>query len=476
MDFTIYDLILLAIFVVFTSIFLYTHRKNLKKEGLLFVYRTKIGVKIIDRIGNKYKRLLNVLGYVSIILGFLLMAGMLYLFGRVVWIYVSNQYVVKMIGLPPIMPLIPYIDKIAPSLNLPNFYFIYWIVIIAIIAITHEFSHGIFAANKKVKIKSTGFGFFPFFLPVFLAAFVELDEKKMEKKKILPQMAVLSAGTFANLLTTILFFGVLVLFFSLAFAPAGVVFDSYVYSAVSIGSIYSVNGMYVNNITYTNLLSLANNTELSKIRTTDGSTYWISENFLVKQGSSSQYVLLYNDAPAIKANLSNIILRVNGVGVNSKEKLGIELLNYHPGDSVIITTLYEDSDRDYRITLGKNPSNSNNPYLGIGFSNMQGSGFMAEIMTKLSSFRTPNVYYKANFGAAKFIYDLLLWLILISFSVALMNMLPVGIFDGGRFFYLAMLGLTKNKNTAKKIFQIVTYIFLALLVVIMIFWGISLFR
>jgi len=69
-----------------------------------------------------------------------------------------------------------------------------------------NFSHGIFSINKKVKVKSTGFGFFPFFLPVFLAAFVELDEKNMEKKKPLSQMAVLSAGTFANVITGILFF------------------------------------------------------------------------------------------------------------------------------------------------------------------------------------------------------------------------------------------------------------------------------
>ena len=39
-----------------------------------------------------------------------------------------------------------------------------------------------FAVYNKIKVKTTGFGFFPFFLPVFLAAFVELDEKKMAKK------------------------------------------------------------------------------------------------------------------------------------------------------------------------------------------------------------------------------------------------------------------------------------------------------
>jgi hypothetical protein len=164
MDFTTYDLILLAIFVVFVAIFLYRHRQNLKREGLLLLYKTGVGVRIIDKIGKKYKKTLNVLGWISIVLGFLLMLGMLYLFGRMVWLYVFQGQIVQLVKVPPITPLLPYLPQIF-NLNLPPFYFIYWIVIIAIVAIVHEFSHGIFARHKEVKIKSTGFGFFPFFLP-----------------------------------------------------------------------------------------------------------------------------------------------------------------------------------------------------------------------------------------------------------------------------------------------------------------------
>jgi membrane-associated protease RseP (regulator of RpoE activity) len=402
------------------------------------------------------------------------MGSMLYLFGRIVWIYVSNQYLVRMIKVPPIMPLIPYINKIAPGLNLPNFYFIYWIIIIAIVAISHEFSHGIFAVNKKVRIKSTGFGFFPFFLPVFLAAFVEMDEKKMEKKKIFPQMAILSAGTFANILVAILFFGILVLFFSAAYSPSGVIFDNYAYSAVGLASISSVNGLYVNNLTYNNLLTLVNETGLSKVKA-GSTTFWVTGEFLAKQANTNNYVFLYNDNPAVRANLSKVIIKLNGIPVADKEQLGGELLKYHPGDDVIITTLEGDADRDYLVTLGTNPLNKSIPYIGIGFEPRQTSGIISKILAWLTSFRDPNIHYEGNFGAAGFIYDLLLWLILISFSVALMNMLPVGIFDGGRFFYLMMLGLTKSKEKAKKIFSAATYFFLFLLLVIMVFWAMSLF-
>jgi membrane-associated protease RseP (regulator of RpoE activity) len=473
MNFTTYDIILLAIFIVFTSVFLYRHRKNLKKEGLLLLYRTSRGIKIINRIGDKYKKLLNVLSYVSIGLGFVLMLSMLYFFGRIVWIYIFQSQLVQLIKIPPVVPLIPYLPQIFKLSFLPPFYFIYWIIIIAIVAITHEFSHGIFAVNKKIRVKSTGFGFFPFFLPIFLAAFVELDEKRMARKKISAQMAVLSAGTFANVLSAILFFGILVLFFSLSFAPAGVVFDTYTYSAVSIASITSVNSINVSNTTLSQLIALTNGSALSEIKA-NNETYWVTENFLQSQ-ENSQYVLLYDDAPAVKTNLSNTVIKINEISIKNREQLGKELMKYRPGESVTITTLEDDSYRDYKIILGKNPENKSIPYLGIGFLDRQNSGLLAKLVNAISSFRDSNVYYKPNFEAAEFIYNLLWWLVLICFSVALVNMLPVGIFDGGRFFYLAMLAITKSEKKAMNIFKAVTFLFLLLLLVTMIFWAINMF-
>lgn len=480
MDFIIYDIALLAAFVIFVSIFLYKRRKNLKKEGLLFLYKTGAGIKAINHIGEKYKKSLNVLSYVSIGLGFLLMAIILYFFGRIVWIYVFHSEIVSLIKIPPIMPLLPYLPQVFKLSFLPPFYFIYWIVIIAIVAISHEFSHGIFAINKKVKIKSTGFGFFPFFFPVFLAAFVELDEKNMEKKKISHQMAILSAGTFANTVIAILSLGILILFFFLAFTPSGVIFDGYTYSAVGISAITSVNNMSVNNMNYDKLLSLTNISGLSEIKV-NGKNYLASETFLSSQKNNQGYLFLYDDAPAIRANLTNTIVKINGVTVDSREKLGKEILKYFPGEKITITSLDGDAYKDYEIVLGENPENKSKPYLGIGFLNREGSGILNKITTLLPSFSNGKLIYKnsylyPNFAFAEFIYDLLWWLVLISFSVALVNMLPVGIFDGGRFFYLAILGVTKSKEKATKAFKFVTYLFLLLLLIMMIFWAIGLFK
>ena len=253
-DFFIYDVVLMAVFVVFLLLFIYRNKKNLKREGILLLYKAKWGIKLIEKVGKKYDRALNVLSYVSVGLGYLLMAGVLYFAVRIVWVYLTLPDVVKAIKVPPITPLIPYLPEVFQLDFLPPFYFIYWIVIIGIVAIAHEFAHGIFAAKNKIEIKKTGFGFFPFFLPVFVAAFVEPDEKQMEKKGIFKQLAVLSAGVFANVLTAVLFFFVLIGFFAVAFTPAGITYDNYAYTPISVSSVSSVNGVEVDNPTYQNVL------------------------------------------------------------------------------------------------------------------------------------------------------------------------------------------------------------------------------
>jgi membrane-associated protease RseP (regulator of RpoE activity) len=54
-------------------------------------------------------------------------------------------------------------------------------------------------------------------------------------------------------------------------------------------------------------------------------------------------------------------------------------------------------------------------------------------------------------------------------------MLPMGIFDGGRFFYLTILSLTKSKKKAELWFKISTNFLLGLFVLLMILWGVSFF-
>ncbi|MDO8528667.1 MAG: site-2 protease family protein [Nanoarchaeota archaeon] len=475
MNFIVYDIALLVIFAIVVAIFLIRNKKKLKREGLLFLYKADWGIKLINRIGKKHEKALRVLSYVSIAIGFLLMAGIFYLFGRILWIYIFNPAVVKAIKIPPILPLFPYLPQVFKLDFLPPFYFIYWIIVIAIVAITHEFSHGIFAAYNKVKIKKTGFGFFPFFLPVFLAAFVELDEKIMATKEKIKQMAILSAGAFANVITAVLFFFLLWGFFVASFTPAGVSFDIYSYSPVIMSQIKSID-----NITFAmvpnqqDLLNSVNPNGTSVIKTVNNQ-YVVTKDFLEQQKNTVNYILLYNNLPAINAGLTGAISKINGVSIDSREKLSSEISKYSPGNVVTIETKSVEGDKTYKITLGENPEDKTKPLIGIGFMNQPDTGIMGKISNLIYSMKKPNVYYEPKFGAASFINDLLWWLVLISFSVALVNMLPVGIFDGGRFLFLAVWGITKDRNKAEKTFKFLTYLILLFVLVLMIFWGIGVF-
>ncbi len=468
MGFLIYDLVFLIAFLIFFSSFLYKKRKNLKREGLLFLYRTKWGIKLINYIGDRYKRTLNSVSYISIAVGYLLVIGVLYLIYNVLKVYIFSPEIVRAIKVPPIIPLVPYLPQVFRLEFLPPFYFTYWIVIIAVIAITHEMAHGIFMRRYKIKIKSTGFAFFPYFFPVFPAAFVEQDEKSMNKAKKFQQLVTLSAGTFANIVTAILFLVILFGFFSFAFSPAGVVFDSYATSAIDISDIIMANGVILNNNSYQNILDNANENGFNELKV-GNRTYLATKDMLESQKDNMGSIVVYDDAPAINNNLSRIIAEINGITVDSIEKLQEELAKYKPGDNVTLKTKAEDGFLETNLALGENP-NTRTAWLGIGFYSRETGSFLGKIVNKLA-FKNPNIYYEPKIdGISIFIYNLLWWIVIISISVALINMLPVGIFDGGRFFYLTVLGITGSEKFAKRAFVFSTWLFLLILLVLMVFW------
>ena len=467
-NFIALDLILLVIFVIFASVFLYVKRKNLGTDGGLILYRTQWGVNLINYFGGKYKKTLKVLSYLSILTGYLLMIGILFLVGQTVYIYLTTS-IASVIKAPPIMPLIPYFPKLFGLESFfPPFYFTYFILALIIVATVHEFAHGIFARRYNIRIKSTGFAFFKYF-PALFGAFVEQDEKQMEKKKRFEQMSVLSAGVFANLIITLLFFLLLAGYFAAAFVPSGIMFDTYSYSAVEISAISMVNGVSLENPDYEKIIGLLNENGLTKIKV-DGESFVATKKFLNSQKEKEGFIVLYDDAPAINAELGGVITHINDIRVNNIEKLGEELSKYSPGEEVEIKTLGDNGEETKKIILEENPKNKNLVWIGIGFLEREKKGVFGKIYSSLSFFKKEHVYYEPEYETSVFIYDLLWWIVLINLAVALFNMLPLGFLDGGRFFYLTILELTKSKKIAQRAFAGVTYFLLFLLFVLMSKW------
>ncbi|MCL5730430.1 MAG: M50 family metallopeptidase, partial [Candidatus Pacearchaeota archaeon] len=171
------------------------------------------------------------------------------------------------------------------------------------------------------------------------------------------------------------------------------------------------------------------------------------------------------------AFVAGIILGINGQKINDAGQLSTELHKYSPGDSIVLTMMNNSWVYNQTIILAENPGNKGQAWLGIVLIEKENNGIMNQLYNVVSSFRDSNVYYASKIGDfGIFIYNLLWWLAIIAISVALVNMLPVGIFDGGRFFYLTVLAITKRENIAKNAFKVMTYFFLFVLVVVMAFW------
>lgn len=453
MSFILYDIIFLVIFTLFVAIFLYKKRHNLKREGLLYLYRTKVGMKIIEWTTKRYPRLLRKMEYIIIASGYALMFFGLWFVIKMAYTYVSSPYIAKALKVPIIMPLVPYLPEIFKMDFLPPFYFTYWIVIIAVIAIPHEFAHGIFARLNKIRILSTGFGF----LGPFLAAFVEQDDKQMQKSSKFSQLAILAAGTFANVLTTIFFGVILILFFMATFVPAGVNFNMYAITAVNVSSIDKISTNYLDDGTLVQVEA-------------NGRSYFADVQMLNDSISTgAEPLVVFDDSPALRAELSGAISEIDGKKINDYATLNSTLLSYKPGDKMIITTINKDNKRtDYNITLAEKNGKA---FLGIGIMPQERTGAFSSLYNLYSKIKDPYVYYESKIGdIGVFILDLLWWLVMVCLSVALVNMLPLGIFDGGRFFFLTIWGVTGSRKAGEVAFRISTWLLLALVILMLVKW------
>jgi len=469
MSFVIYDLIFFALFCILVGIFLLKNKKNLKRESKVFLlYRTKTGIKAINWFSKKFSWLLDILSPVSITYGFVAMFAMIYLLIQSIILMFNSTIITKA---PPLMPLIPYMPQMF-DLPLPPFYFTTWLIVIAVIAIVHEFAHGVYATRYGIKIKSTGFGF----LGPFLAAFVEPDEKSMARKSKKKQMTIISAGSFSNFIFAIIFILLLQLFFVGFYEKAGV--DGYVYSLEKL------------NISDIDKIGPYSYSEFMQFNQTEMTDFVDGYNILVFTKNSKQYMLndqtvfqfssikenkttsiiLFNDAPAIRANLSGPIQSINGVSVNSIEDLNKELSSFKPLEIIQIKTL----DKNYSIQLSENPVNSSDKkgFLGIGFVKLTKTQMFFSSVA--SPFLSPFSYAKEKIPGSKdillFTREIFFWLIIVLISVSLMNMLPLGILDGGRFIFLTFFGLTKSKKIAEKIYGFLSMLILLIFLGLMIVW------
>lgn len=289
------------IFLFLLSLFAFVKRKKIHVQKILYpfiyflMYRTSIGLKFMDNTAKRFPKFLKRVGYFGIFIGF---AGMLLLAFELI------RNLIKILTTPEAMP---GVGLVLPVEVKGAFYvpFFYWIISIFVLAVVHEFSHGIFARLYGLKIKSSGFAALAILIPILPAAFVEPDEKDLKKKKAKEQLSIFAAGPFANIV-----FALFVLLMFVLFVP------------LVISSVVEFNGVEI-------------------LETIDG-------------------------FPAQKAGISEgeIIKGIDDVEVKSVVNFTNLLSSKNPGDSILLKT---DKD-EYDVVLGENPEFKERGYLGVSVS------------------------------------------------------------------------------------------------------------
>jgi len=189
------------VFLAILTIFVFLKRKSLDTKQIIphilyfSMYKTKWGLKLMDSAAKKYRRFMIYTGYLGILVGF---------FGMIAISYglINNIYVLftKPEATPGVGLVLPF--KAKGIFFVP---FFYWIIAIFVIAVVHEFSHGLIARANNLKVKSSGFAFLGIIIPIIPAAFVEPDEKELRKRPHKEQLSVFAAGPFSNIAVAFLF-------------------------------------------------------------------------------------------------------------------------------------------------------------------------------------------------------------------------------------------------------------------------------
>ncbi len=231
--------ILSFIFLLFLTILLIKNRKEVKRESIFFIWRTKYGIKLMDRFAKflkKYHTLTDILVYCMFFTCFFSFIYIIY------YLTVHTfKLLVKETSIPGVSLVIPGMTKIG-NITIP-----FWtILILFIIIFIHEFGHGVFARLYNLKIKSTGL----VFLAIIPGAFVELDEKKLENKKLKEKIAILCAGPFFNIVLGS--FAFLIIFLSNLFLPPisykGIYYASFVNNSLTNGTLYAIDDIPIHHL------------------------------------------------------------------------------------------------------------------------------------------------------------------------------------------------------------------------------------
>lgn len=180
------------VFYLLVILFFFIKRKQLDYQAKIIVlYRMKFGLKFIDRMASRFREWIVLLGYIGVGVGYL---------GLVLISYFLIKTLYDLITVPS---AVSGVSLVLPGINVPGvgiLPFWHWLLAIFVIAVVHEFSHGIVARAHNINVKNTGI----VLLGPIIGAFVEPEEKELVKEKDIKQYSVYAAGPFSNIILAVM--------------------------------------------------------------------------------------------------------------------------------------------------------------------------------------------------------------------------------------------------------------------------------
>jgi membrane-associated protease RseP (regulator of RpoE activity) len=390
-----------------------TENKRIQFSFPFLTIRTQIFTGLFDKLGSL--RVSKIASWIALVIAPIIAGIGLYTIFSSLFVLLSTPAAGDIIGELGPATLLP-IPGINPLLG-PIFYG--WFALIISIAV-HEGAHGIAARSLGFRVKSSGLLFFLFF-PI--GAFVDVDEKQIEKAKPKRALRVMAAGVGANIV---------------------------VGAVCLIGLILIVNG----------LTPAIEGTYISS----------------VEEGMPAEAAgLLPND----------VFISINHIPISNWENLSSILDTKIPGEIIDVTVArgeYWNEEFSTSITLTEF---NNSAFMGVRGGDLITKEILEDYQTitpqtfllylvppafapvPFSDILSP--FYTHGLGNQwSIVANLLFWPWLINFSLAIFNALPIYPLDGGRIFNIALLSKMGHRWSKKLISQITSAVTIIIAIVVIL--------